>query len=389
MQRRSYKKILALCAILFVIGGLIIWREYLSLEPEDRSLAWSPDGQRLAFTCRRRRRDRVWRPLQEYLGPYSGQDSSRWYELCVLDLEDEEREQLTSNAHYDGTPAWSPDGRHIAYLSRTTAQYADLKLLTLSDEASTTLITGHKPVGRPLWSPTNPQLAFVSTREGNSNGDLHVFDLDTGETRRLTYMREVSAFTWSPKGDQIGFVGGDYGQEEIFTVSLETESVAQITSSDGHKATPMWSPEGQFIAFTAGELLSQIYVVHATSLEVSLLSTDTDSSHQFPTWSPDGNSLAYIRNSYGEYRSSFLEIQELAQEGNLRSYELATCTILDLQWSPKGEYIALNQCADWNRDGWNEFKIWLFDVNGGEIRPLYTVAPWRVESQLLSNVANP
>lgn len=387
-QRRFV--LVALTMTIVVLSGLIAWREYLSLEPEDVALAWSPDGQQLAFTCRRRRRSEEWRFSHRYSGPYGGLDSSHWYEVCVVKVGSGKRIRLTRNAHYDGSPTWSPNGFQLAYTSRPSGQdNYDVRVLTLGDLASTRLGAGGEPRGRPRWSPVGQQLAFVATPKNMPYSDrlrnLYLLALDTEETTQLTYEQSVNEFAWHPNGRHIVFVAGGYEDKEIFVVSLEMGTISQLTATSGSKASPIWSPDGRRVAFTAGSRLSQVYSVDVLTLEITPLSTDAASLYQLPVWSPDGRSLAYIRNTYETHQRMFLEIQDLDGQGEIRSYEISTCTVLDLQWSPDGKYLALNQCEDWNRDGWNEFKILLFDIEQGVLKPLYMTFPWRSVRQSLSN----
>lgn len=389
MKTRFLKYSFVLGMILIIASSLIILLDYLSLEPEDTSFAWSPDSLQLAFTCRRRQRDREWGFMQEYLGPHSGRDSLDWYELCILDINSRKRVRLTQNDQYDGNPTWLPDGDSIAYMSSATNQYLDIRLLALDSSTSTTLIVGDEQISPPIWSPVGHQVAFVSTRNNNPTGDLYLFDMDTGDTKRLTHMHGVNKFAWSFDGRYIVFAGGDYMKMEIFIVSVETTSVLQLTFDGGYKTSPVFSPDNSLVAFTAGERLAQVYIIDTLTRKTIQFSTNTTSVHQFPTWSPDGDSLAYIRTSYESERGTFLEIKGIDQDAERCSYEITTCPVLDLKWSPDGKYLALNQCADWNRDGWSEFKIWLFDVEQGVLEPLYTTFPWRVAAQPLPNTTNP
>jgi Tol biopolymer transport system component len=379
VQKRFLKYGVVVLSIAIIIGGLI-WREYLSLEPEDAAFAWSPDGQYLVFTCHRRRRDRVEDFLHEYSGPYK-LGSLDWYELCVVGVDSSDRIQLTRNTHYDGFPTWSPDGRHIAYLSKVMGEHNKnfIQLLTLDALDSTTLMKDEQ-LGSPSWSPVGSWLAF------KSSGDLHLLDVDTMIMRKLTTINSVHEFDWSPDGEYIVFTSGSYPKTEVFSISVRTATMEQITFDGEYKSSPVWSPNGDFIAFTKGERLAQVYITDVSTYETTQFSTETGSLHEQLTWSPDSSALSYIRTSYGDAGGRFLEIKELNQDTEIRSYRIDNCGVLNLQWSPNSKYLALNQCADWNRDGWSEFKIWLFDVELSTLRPLYTTFPWQIPEQTLANV---
>lgn len=137
---------------LFIVGLDASPARELSLS-EVRSIrhpVWSPDGQRIAFTC-------VVEQFNE--------------DLCVVDSDGSRFERLTSDLAPESDPAWSPDGARIAFTRGT-----DIVLLDLGDGVVTRLTGGREPA----WSPDGSALVFAG-------GDgLFVINADGSSRRRLT-----------------------------------------------------------------------------------------------------------------------------------------------------------------------------------------------------------
>ncbi len=109
---------------------------------DDRTLVWSPDGTRLAFSVFRRLRT----------------------ELMVFDVATREARQLTQNRAYDEQPAWSPDGTQLVYTSNLNG-IPDLYIIDVETEESRQL-TFDVYCNRPTWSPDGRRIVFGSDQSG-------------------------------------------------------------------------------------------------------------------------------------------------------------------------------------------------------------------------------
>jgi hypothetical protein len=124
--------------------------------PLIRHPVWSPDGRRIAFTC----------------VVVEGSPRDQFTDdLCVVDRDGSNFERLTADPGSESDPAWSPDGRRIAF-----TQGADISLLKLDDGVVTRLTEGREPA----WSPDGSTLVFAG-------GDgLFTIRADGSNRRRLT-----------------------------------------------------------------------------------------------------------------------------------------------------------------------------------------------------------
>jgi len=123
----------------------------------------------------------------------------------------------------------------------------------------------------PAWSPDGDQIAFVSERHGNT--DLFVIEPDGGHERRLTTDRATDeSFSWSPRGDRIVYVSYRHGAEpenvglgdaEVFVVDLRSGEQRNLTRNPDWDGDPDWSPDGSRIVFTRRTDHAEIYVMRA------------------------------------------------------------------------------------------------------------------------------
>ncbi len=159
-------------------------------EWDDVTPALSPDGQRVAFASHR----------------------NGYWDLYILDLQTGETSRLTDTPEYDGAPSWSSsDGAYVAYESyvdgnleifiRSSADPSQAPIRLTDDPASDT---------SPAWSPQGRQIAFVSDRGGEAQ--VWIADLDNGgEAASLSNegMSNVAHLAWSPEGSKLAWAAAD------------------------------------------------------------------------------------------------------------------------------------------------------------------------------------
>ena len=206
--------------------------------------AWSPDGERIAFTSNRN------------CVPFCAHDT--W----IMDADGTNFMQLTTGGQFGLSPTWSPDGSQIAYI-RTVTPHQVYRINT--DGTGQTALTSTS-LGTnidPDWSPVAASIVFVSNR----NGDFEIFVMNsdgTGQTQLTTNSSNAFSPNWSPDGSKIVFQSDMDGDFEIYTMNADGSGLTQITFNTSGDSLPVWSQDGTQIAFVSNrDGNEEIYVMNA------------------------------------------------------------------------------------------------------------------------------
>jgi len=133
---------------------------------------WSPDGRRIAFASR---------PDRCLTGPPPCYPSQS--DIYVMNADGSGKRKLTHNRRINAEPAWSPDGRKIAFGS-TRDGNRDIYVMNADGSGRRNLTRNAAWDSRPSWSPDGRKIAFVSNRDGRL--EAHVMNADGSGQRRLS-----------------------------------------------------------------------------------------------------------------------------------------------------------------------------------------------------------
>ena len=135
---------------------------------------WSPDGRQIAFVGNR---------ATGLPGP--GARFKADSEIYVMNADGSGTRRLTHNLGYDGAPAWSPDGRKIAFQSkRRVGGNSEVYVMNADGSGKRNLTRNPAQDGSPSWSPDGRRIAFVSNRDGRRL-EAHVMNADGSGQRSL------------------------------------------------------------------------------------------------------------------------------------------------------------------------------------------------------------
>jgi len=155
-------------------------------------------------------------------------------------------------------PAWSPDGKHIAYFSDRSGEY-ELYLCSGDGKGKERKITnlGSGYPFLPAWSPDNKHIAF-----GDKTGSLFVLDLDDGKPKfvdRDDWTR-IRSYSWSPDSRWIAYSKHmSNGQSAIMIYDTVENKKHQVTSNYYEDIGPVFDPEGKYIFFYSNRTFRPVY----------------------------------------------------------------------------------------------------------------------------------
>lgn len=250
------------------------------------SMAWSPDGERLAFTAQESR-------------------------LLIMGADGRQVRELVGRGAGYKPMAWTTDGRNIIFeasvATSTIMDVADIEtgeIYSLTEHISA-LSTDFR------WSPDGQQAVFAAHDPRSQTFDLYTMphacieDSAQCQFRRLTDTpADDRSPIWSPDGERIAFLSDRSGPLQLYVVAVNCDEppceAERLLDAEVNDSVLAWSPDGRWLAFgvSAGGYGSLLHLIDmqcedcaAPRVERITPDGDVDSA---AAWSPDGAHLAYV-----------------------------------------------------------------------------------------------
>ena len=287
-------------------------------------------------------------------------------------------EEITDAGFSNIHPVYAPGGDRLAFLSTGTREYGPHRLVIRDLETGEDEVIAAGVVSRPAWSPDGRRIAYVrkhsADKYGSRQADVFICDLDGDEPGLL------SKLAWALPGMVVSY-------------APEPERVKQLSA--GLRALyPAWSPDGEWLAFVSNQGGSNNLGLLSADGNVVLHLTDfADGTELYtPSWSPDGGTLALsvsrkgqrdlvmvdlergridavageLRSGSGEQASGPVVHTDTSLAGSMRPLVATDATERDPAWTPGGEILFAS-------DATGIFNIYAIPEAKGEIRRITNV----------------
>jgi TolB protein len=195
----------------------------------------------------------------------------------------------------------------IAYVTKQANRY-NLWVADADGENSQSALVSNEPIISPAWSPDGQRLAYVSFE--SRKPEVRVHDLATGQRRLVaSFPGSNSAPAWAPDGRTLAVTLTRTGNSQLYVINANGGEPRRLTQSSGIDTEPVYSPDGKFIYFVSDRGgAPQVYRMPAGGGNPERV-TFSGTYNISPTLSPDGRWLAYVSRVNGQFK---LHVMELA-----------------------------------------------------------------------------
>ncbi|WP_178084846.1 Tol-Pal system beta propeller repeat protein TolB [Rhodoferax sediminis] len=218
------------------------------------------------------------------------------YNLWVSDVDGENAQSALSSSEPIISPAWSPNGLQLAYVS-----FESRKPVIFVHDVATgkrRLLANFKGSNSaPAWAPDGKTLAVTLTRDGGSQ--LYALDVATGEAKRLAQSPSIDTEpTYTADGRSIYFVSDRGGAPQIYKMPSTGGSAERVTFSGSYNISPALSADGRWLAYISR--VSGAFKLHVMELSNSSVSAVTETAaDESPSFAPNSKMLIYATQTQG------------------------------------------------------------------------------------------
>ncbi len=225
-----------------------------------------------------------------YVTVVRNKNSQPQYRLQVADADGFNPQTITTSSEPIMSPAWSPNGEKIAYVS-FEGRHSAIYVQTISSGKRERVSSAPGINGAPAWSPDGSKLSMTLSVGGSP--DIYILDLITGSLRQLTkgYAIETES-SWSRDGKMIAYTSDRGGRPQIYQIPVQGGKAKRLTYEGSYNARPVFSPDGKSLAMIHRQ--GSAYQIAVLELDSGILQVLTNGKlDESPSFAPNGSMILY------------------------------------------------------------------------------------------------
>ena len=253
------------------------------------------------------------------------------YTLRVADADGEGGQVALTSAQPIISPAWSPDGRSLAYVS-FEKQKAVVYVQDTASGARHEVANFRGTNSAPSWSPDGSQLAVSLSRDGGTQ--IYLIDRNGTIIRKLTSSTAIDTeATFSPDGRSVYFVSDRGGGPQIYRTPVSGGGAERVTFGGSYNISPSVSPDGRTLAYISrvgGAFRLYTLDLSSSGAQPNAL-TDTNAD-EHPSFAPNGRLIIYASRADGRD-----VLMTTTLDGKIKARLLSTAAdVREPAWGPYG-----------------------------------------------------